>query len=217
VPGNTNDINQQLADVKNDLNRIINTFAPGGDPVIRAKAKIYAADAIRNYDPKSGTKLRTYLYSQLQKLKQDAAASTMPVTLPYKRFALTKQLAQDEGDLRAELGRDPTEFELADRLGISTRRLRNLRSASVKVAPEVSLTDEEGEPVESGVESSVPVDAALEATKMSLEPLNQKILEKLLEGKKYTQIAKELKISPAAITYRLEFIRNMLRQTYEAI
>lgn len=171
---------------------------------------------MKSFDPKRNVKFRTYLYTQLQKLKQDAAQSTAPLVTPYKRWIQAKQYEEAYQKFVDLYKREPTVEEMADKLGTSPRVIRNIQKSIIKVGPESLVTGEEGEEseLEAGIKYEPNVDAVIEAAKQELNPVNQKILEMARQGKSLNEIARKLKLTPAAVSYRAEQIRRILGETY---
>lgn len=98
-----------------------------GDPLIRAKAKSYAADAVMKYDPSFGASLPTFLSHQLRQLSRATRQLRSPVHIPdriQKESLLMHQATQRYQD---EHGREPDTLELADFTGIPVKRIEHVR------------------------------------------------------------------------------------------
>lgn len=102
-------------------------------PTLRSQAKLLTLKALPSYDPMRGT-LRTHLLSQLQGLRRISAKEQQIISLPEQVGLDQKFLHDTEHQLRDDLGRDPSDYEIADRTGISLKRLRYVRQFRPPVA-----------------------------------------------------------------------------------
>lgn len=97
-------------------------------PALELKAKQHAYDAIENYDPDRGAALSTHVTNRLQKLSRDVYNHQEAVRIP--EYKQTKKNAYKKAfeQLKGELGRDPTNDELADELGWSKARVNEVQA-----------------------------------------------------------------------------------------
>jgi RNA polymerase sigma factor for flagellar operon FliA len=82
-------------------------------------------DAIEKYDDSRAVKFETYAITRINGAILDALRSLDWVPRSVRQQARAMQRAHDQ--IETELGRDPSDDELANRLGISVRELRRLR------------------------------------------------------------------------------------------
>lgn len=94
----------------------------------RARAKIMALDAVNRYDP-NRAKLRTHLLSHLRGLRRTVARSTAGVYMPEQWRIDSHRVEAATNDARDELGREPSDAEIADRTSLPLGRVRRARAA----------------------------------------------------------------------------------------
>lgn len=179
-------------------------------PTLRARAKTLTLEAVRRYNP-DRAKLRTHLLSHLRGLRRVTEQATRGVYVPEQWKLDSQQIAGVLPDLRDELAREPSDAELADRLGIPLSRVRRGRQVpgvlSAAQAPAAQL--ELKHPDERAW------DVWVESIYHDLPPVDQVILEHsfglhdrpvLPAG----QIARMVNLSPGAVSQRKSRIQQQL-------
>ena len=196
------------------------------NPTIRSRAKIMALKALDTYDPSRGN-VRTHLLSQLQSLRRMSAQSQNIISIPEQVGLDYGAIADSESELYDELGRDPTDDEIADRTGLSVRRIRKVRAFNQPIAEGVTqqITDD-GQPGD--VASNIPgatnsEDAWFNFVYDDLSPTDKLVADMVLgrHGRRRAstqEIARRLNITPGAVSQRAAKIQAMLdkRQQYNA-
>lgn len=217
-PRTTQDLLQKLQPT---ISKAVRTY--GGDPndpVLKARAKVLTIEALRKYNPKQA-KLSSYLLTHLQALRRYSAKRNMVVSIP-ERLAIERQmLHKKEQELEDNFGREPTDEELADALGVSLRRIQKIRSLPSVVA-ESTLVQSNSEDEDGGAFDPEVVDlqqsgktAWRQVVYNSLGPQDKLIMEHTLglNGKKVlsgNQLASKLGVSEAFISQRKQKIQEML-------
>jgi DNA-directed RNA polymerase specialized sigma subunit len=191
------------------------------DPYTRAQAKQMILHALPNYDRRRAG-LRTFVSQTLQGLKRRQAQRTNILGVPEAVRLQQAELAEAETALDVELGRAPSTRELADRTGMSIKRIAYVRSLSTGVPESQAaswVTTEEGEsegfmPAVDNT-STVLRDLVYE----DLGPIDQRIMEHTLglHGSQVLgnrQLAGRLGISASAVSQRKARIQKLLDEAY---
>lgn len=219
-PANTGAI---LKSVDPVINEAIRTYggSSAGSPTLRGQARRLTLNAIRNYDP-SKAKLRTHLLSQLQGLRRIAAKEDQILNIPEQVLLDMGSLRESENKLKDQLGRDPSDAELADATGLSTKRLAYVRTMRPSFAEgKMIQVDDEGSSlnqpaVEQGASiQSKGMKAWQDFVYQDLDPIDQQIMEYTLglHGKpelSNQEVAKLLRLSPGAVSQRKAKIQQRL-------
>lgn len=182
-----------------------------GSPTLRGKAKRLTLSALEVYDP-TKAKLRTHLLTQLQGIRRAAAHELQPIHIPEQILLESNRMKDSELRLRDELGRDPSDTELADHSGLSIKKIARLRTIkpSFSEGQQIKQTQEGTQIFTPHVEQHSTQSAQSAWQNFvyhDLEPLDQLIMEHTLglHGKQILsnqEVAKKLKLSPGAVSQR---------------
>ena len=194
--------------------------ASSGSPMLTSRARQLTLQSFDSYDPLIGG-LRSHILNNLRRLQRDGAQQAQIISLP-ERVALDRQhLAETAGLMRDNLGRDPSDLELADRTGLSMKRLRYIRQAR---SPMASGQLERGQDDNDSPESMIPgVDHQQRGWEdlvyYDLEATNQIVFDMLLgrHGRRphtTAEVATALRISPSAVSQRAAKLQHMLDERY---
>ncbi len=196
------------------IGRAITQYA-GGDKAMRARAKRLAVQAFRNYDPKHETKLKTHLMIRLRPLQREYTRRTSPLAVPERVQLDQLRLRTAEQALTETYGREPSDDEIAEYMGLSKRRIAHVRSYAKGVLAESQMRNAEGELQLPGSEQVTSSDIWVEYVHHDLDPKDKKIMEwKTGYGGhdvlSTNEIAKRLRISPSAVSQRAAKIAQRL-------
>jgi len=202
---------ENMGRVVREADSIINnamTSYSGGVPV-RSQAKVLVSNAVRKFDPNKGTKLSTYLHTQLQPLQRVARKRVDIVRVPERTQMELEKLRTAEQEFIDTEGREPADSELSDQLGISLKRIKYLRQKETGTKAE-SLYEPESEEAtrySPGVSRKTAEEVWVDYVHHDLGPIDQKILEWRTgyNGKEIlsnNEIARKLKMTPAAVSQR---------------
>ena len=187
-------------------------------PIVRDRAKMVAAQAIKSYDPSRGTQLHTHVANQLKRLVSEAPRIQEPF-VPSERFRKeSNDIRMAMNSFTDRMGRDPTDEELADITYIPLKKVIKIRTASRARVPlsaveEANEDNDQGYDVVGGTRSKA--DDWAEAVYYGLGDLDKLIFmhrsgyrgaDKLSNE----QIAEKLHMSPQAVSVRARNIQNQL-------
>lgn len=202
------------------INSAIRTHVRTSNPLIKARARKITLSALGSYNPKRG-RLKAHLYSQLQGLKRQYAQQAHIMRVPERILLDRRGLKLASTELEDELGREPTDQELATRTGLSTKRISKVRQYS----PAMSEGFLAGIGEAGGHAPAVKQDISNRAVWLQviydeLGPFDKKIMEWTMGINGHPilsneQIAMRLKRSPGAISQRKAMIQKMLDEEQE--
>jgi DNA-directed RNA polymerase specialized sigma subunit len=187
---------------------------------MRTRAKLMALKAMHTFDPTRGN-IKTHLLSQLQSLRRLSAQEQNIITFPEQIGLDFQKLTEAENALRDRLSRDPSDDELADSTGLSTRRIGKIRRFHKPIAEGSTVIETADDYADSGgIASKIPGQVTEQEAWMNfvygdLDPINKLIMDMSLgrngRRKSSTQeIAQKLNITPGAVSQRAAKIQQML-------
>lgn len=210
---------QILSQLQPTIDKAIMAHVGQTNPLLRSRARRLTLGALSNYDPSRGTKLETHVINHLRSLKRISRQQSQIIHVPERISLEQAHLHNHERELADELGREPTAYELADRTGLSLRRIAKIRQTHAPMSEGFFTAQGEAEGSEdfSPAVESAPTQSWPEMVYDGLDPHNQKILEWTLglHGQprlRNQQIAAKLGLSPGAISQRKAFIQQQLDQ-----
>lgn len=194
----------------------LTTFGGGQmDPYMRTKARLLTADALKSFDPSRGAKLNTHIMNQLQRLSRFSARNQL-INIPEEVRYGSNRLRDAEQELRGEFDRDPTDEELADRTGFSLRKIRKIRGyATSPMSESTYLEAAEGDTELPSTDAGA--DPLVDYMYFDLPTTDKQIFawrtgyngSKILSNQ---EIAKRLRITPGAVSQRINAIINRWHQ-----
>ena len=218
---NPKNASRLLKAVQPEIDRGISAHVGRSDPILNSKARKITLQALKTYDPQKA-RLSTHIVNQLQGLKRIARRQTQVIPIPERVSIDQSHVEQARNALADELGREPSSTELADKTGLSQRRLTYIRRFKYPLA-EGTLTYRMSQEDEGGFMPAVDAgdgDSWLEFVYSDLDGTNKKIMEWTLgmHGSKQLSnlaIAKNLRLSPGAISQRKAAIQELINQQQE--
>lgn len=238
VPDNFNDMHSQWmqnrtpemnTQILEAIQPVIDTavqsyVGPNANQTARTQAKLMALRALETYDPAKGN-VRTHLLSQMQSLRRYAAQQQNIIDIPEQVGLDYQSLSEAENALRDKLGRGPTDDELADETGLSKRRIQKIRSFNQPVSEGMTHNETEEGGSDGTVSSTIPgadpgLDAWLDFVYDDLSSADKLIMDMTLgrNGRKQAsvqEIARELNISPSAVSQRAAKIQEMIDKRHQ--
>jgi len=191
----------------------------GGDsPLSASQGKLAALEAARKYDP-GRSRLQSHLLNQMQSLRRTTRKQQAVMRVPERVLLESQRLREYTQEITDMTGREPTDAELSDKLGVSLDRLSKVR----QYQPGMSTGHADAaDPMQGGIGSRMPgnrdaEDMWLQVVYQDLGDIDKKILEYSLglHGHKKLsnqEIAKKLNRSSGAISQRKTRIQSLLDQ-----
>ncbi len=212
--------------LQSTIDRAVRNYTRSESPIVRSKARVLAARAVKGYDPSFGASLPTHVYRQLQALQRLAPNLQEPLAIPEK-------LRRDRGgvlraieELTNTLDREPSDEEVSEHAGLSVKRVLRVRSSLRAGVPASRFEDAESEDGEDGegtydavASASTPEQDWVDAVYHDSGDIDRIILQyrtgyrgaPVLPNQ---DIAKRLKISPAAVSQRAARLQARLDEFY---
>lgn len=201
------------------------TRFPGGGPVLKTKAKTLAIEAIKKYDPAQGTQLKSWVVTQLQPLSR-YRQSMAPLKVPEAAARKAAEVDRIRTELTDKLGHQPSDIELADEIGISVKRINQLRDMSHAVVTESSTmapdpTTDETPPAPS-ISAPDDMSYATDEVYKGLDARSRFILDATTGrgGKPILpklQIAARLGVTPAFISQQSAMIAARIQRAHQLL
>jgi DNA-directed RNA polymerase specialized sigma subunit len=213
---------QLLGTVQPIIDTAVSSYAgANASPTIKNKARLMALKALQTYDPQRGN-VKTHLLSQLQSLRRLSAKEQNIISLPEQVGLDFQRLSSAENELRDSLSRDPTDDEIADATGLSTRRIKKIRGFNQPIAEGMTAlqSGNSEDAANTDLASTLPnynkhTDAWLDFVYGDLSPTDKLVMDMTLgrNGRRKTatqDIARRLNISPGAVSQRAAKIQTMI-------
>jgi len=204
-----------LVSLKPTIDAALQSHA-GGDESLRMRATIMTGQFLKKFDPRQA-QLRTYLHGQLQGLRRYAQERQRVIHLPENRRADTQQVLQLRADYRDRHGTEPSVGYLQDTLQMSRKRVLQADSLQGE-RPGSEMQSEKGD--QPGVTSKGADEVWADYVYHDLDEVGKKIFEWTTgyggqERLPKTEIARRLKVTPAAISSRVSKILRRLEEGME--
>lgn len=195
----------------------------GGGTDVKSKAKLLTIKALNTYNKNKNTQLSSHIYTQLQPLRREALRSSNVLGVSEKYTQEKAKLYNARNEFVDKYDRDPADSELADMTGISTKKIRFLNGINNGTISEGQITDratEDDDGSMPGVSKPLPENTWLSYVHHDANPIDQKIIEwktgfggnQILPA---TEIAKRLRLTPAAVSQRAKRISDRIGEGLE--
>lgn len=180
------------------------------NPQLRHQARLFAAEAIKTYDPTKGAQLPSWVSGQLQSLRRFKRENTGPVKVPERAQLDAWHIEKARREYLDRHGVDPDVKQLADASHLSVKRITDVRKATRPVVAQEAIQDVEQNETDFTGE-------ALEYVYDESDATDRKIIEMLTGyggGNTVPKhlVAQHLGVSPSQITRRSERIAQKLQE-----
>lgn len=198
------------------------TYGGVNNKLMYSQAKKIAIDAIKSFKRDNDASLSSWISLNLQGL-QRYASSLNPISVPERVKLDSFHINKQTQEFTNEKGRDPTDSELADITGLSPKRINYVRKMVRPVMAEGSYleADDDDNTYMPGVQSNEWENVWAEYVYNDLDDINKRIFDMRMGRGKYkgqpldvNSIAKQLEMSPAAVSQRSNKIANLLADGY---
>jgi DNA-directed RNA polymerase specialized sigma subunit len=192
------------------IDKGITSYA-NGNKKLRTRANILATEALDKYDPKAGSSLNTWIFSNLRGLARFNAQRGTAVHIPENVRLDRGQVKRFVADYEAREGFEPSQQTIADSLEMSQKRVQKAMGRT-EVSESQALSDKGDLRA-----TKSPQDMWADYVYHDLDEINQKVFEwttgyggvKRLSKK---DIARKLNITPAAVSIRVTKIMGKLAE-----
>lgn len=159
--------------IQGEVNKWVGAVAR---PVLEAKGRALALEAIKSYRPDAGAALATHITNRLLKLSRTVYSNQDAVRLPEHKKLKVNAYYNANRDLRAVHGREPTSVELADHLSWSPHMVSQIEAS---IAPELLGSEDMGAGLFETESIWAPNsdDGMVELIYFDLDPLDKLIFE----------------------------------------
>jgi DNA-directed RNA polymerase specialized sigma subunit len=174
------------------------------DPIMRTKARVLAAKAVKSYDPQYGAGLPTWVSQRMIELRRAKRLQSTPLKVPERIQQDAWTLAKAEREFMDQHDREPDMLELADFSKMPLTRVQHVRKTFRATPAEASVASVMGTSEMAAEDHS---EEAAEYIYRESDYLDRKIMEWKTGygGNKEMApdlIARQLKISPAQVSRR---------------
>lgn len=111
------------------------------NPVLKSRAKMFVADAVKSFDPTKGASLRTHIGNNLMQIRRAAREVSTPIRVPERMQLDAAHLNRKELEFTDKFGRAPDLPELADFSNLGLQRITTIRKMSRSMPSEAAIGD----------------------------------------------------------------------------
>lgn len=217
ITGEPADLGRAVDSLQPKINYHLHRYGLGDDPLAKGQARALAATALKTFNPDSGASLHTWLDRSMQPLSRFKRLRATAVRVPEKIQLDQYRISTARTDFEEEHGREPELDELADRAGLSVKRLDQVHKTFKKMTTEGAF--EGNLPGGQGTDF---MDEAMEAVWDEADKRDRLILEHRAGygGKPVIQpkdLAVMLNISPVELSRRSSRLGAKLDEIMEAL
>ena len=213
---------------KAKLRKVVNSFRPITDRVltrygssaggtVRGKADLFVARAIQSYKPGAGANLKTHVYNSLKSLQRSVPMLTDPMPIPERIRLESNRIRQVAAEFEGNIGRPPSDEELADLTKLSPKKLQRIRAMAKGRLPFSTIEEADDDNAESDIIGSTRTDYDnwVDAVYSELGETDKLIMQHRSgyngsDRLDNNAIAEKLDVSPAYVSQRALAIQRRL-------
>lgn len=205
------------------INRALSAYTKVQTPVLRQRARLMAADAVRGYDPNAGAKLSTHVHRQLQRLQREAPNITDPLPMPERMRRDSGIIINAISSAADAIGSEVSDEQVSELTGIPVARVNKVRNLMRRGISETAYQEgmaEDDEAQEAVYSSTDPFEEWKNAVYHDLSEVDRVIMAYRtgFRGAPFLanqEIAKRLRMSPGAVSQHANQIQAKLDAYYD--
>jgi len=182
-----------------------------GDPVMQNQAKLFAAGAVRKYDPTHGTSLKTHVSNQLKQMHRFARKAQQPVRVPERDQWTQHALHRAEQEFIESKGREPSTLELSEWSTIPLKKIEHVRRIPHARSEGQAAGPDPSNPHDLGEEGVDYFAEAMDYVYRGLPARDQKIFEHM------TGFGGAAELTPAEISHKLGVSQSLVSRKFAAM
>lgn len=195
------------------MSAAMTSYAGGISEQLRIPAANITLQALDSYDPRKGTSVQTHVFNALKRLNRVSAERGNIVHIPEGMRVDYNNIRHIAQQIQQETGKQPSIQQLSDRSGLSPKRITKLLQGNTIVSQSGNQAMYQNK--DTGTSSDISDQDYMRYVYSTLGDTDKKIMEwstgiygsKILSG---IQMAKRLKITPAAVSQRRANIQKQL-------
>lgn len=191
----------------------------GGDTSLTAQAYRLAYDSLNSYDKSKGTDVRTHVHNHLKRLNRIAADRNNIVHIPEGVAKDYSTVSRAISNFVDEHNREPNDDELSDMTKLSKKRIDKILNRSTNISGSEAVTDEGADRV---THSGISEDTYIDYLYASSDNIDKKIID-MTAGRggrriySNAEVARRLRMTPAAISQRMNKLRDRMAEVKQLI
>ena len=203
------------------IEKALRAYAPNATDVVRSRARIIAAGAVRSFKADQGADLNTHVYRQLQRLQRETPQITDPMAPPERARRDSGKILETIRQAADDIGREPTDEEIAELTGLPVRRVTKIRRSLRSRVSESQYTegfgndDDEETDRDAVATERTGYDDWIDAVYHDLSEVDRVVMQYRTGYRgapvlTNVDLSKRLKLSPAAVSQRVTRIQAKL-------
>jgi DNA-directed RNA polymerase specialized sigma subunit len=209
-------LNEVVKSLQPSIDYALHSINASDDPYMKSKAKVVAAEAVKSFNPSTGSALPTWVSNQMMRLRrikrQTQSVTKVPERIQLDNYAIYRA----EQEFMDKHDREPDMEELSDAVKLPIKRIEKVRLATRKTPSEGAL-----EGAVSNFETDFENDA-LEYVYRDADYIDRKILEMKTGygGNEVMQpklIAQKLKLTPVQLNRRSMKLTMKIQELTKAL
>jgi len=122
-------LSNTVRSLSKEINNFANSYSSSIDSgMAKSRARKYAIDAVKSYDPSYGASLKTHFFNHIKPMGREMKSMGEAVSLSKHYETGANKYVSFINDFVGEHGREPDDDEIMDSLSITPKQLRTLNS-----------------------------------------------------------------------------------------